>query len=101
VVVCFMLQCSIVGSDHISGKLCTSLFRLKSSISTFLPADGGNIANHPLESNCLNREGYCLNTLAMQHEILFFFGEIGFSQSSVAEDPILLKCYAVLTLGPA
>jgi hypothetical protein len=71
-----MLQCSVVSSDHTSGKLCTSFFRLKSSISTSLPADGGNIANHPLERNCLNREGYSLNTLAMQHEILFFFDEI-------------------------
>jgi hypothetical protein len=97
VVVCLMLQCSIVGSDHISGKLCTSFFRLKSSISTFLPADGGNIANHPLESNCLNREGYSLNTLAVQQKILFFLCEIWFSQSSVVEDPILLGCYTVLT----
>jgi hypothetical protein len=31
----------------------------------------------------------------MQHEILFFFDEIWFFQS------ILLRCYAVLTLGPA
>jgi len=76
VVVGFMLKCSTVGNDHISGKLCTSFLRLKISTSTFLPADGGNIASHPLECNCLNREGYSLNTLAMLHEILFSFYEI-------------------------
>jgi len=75
VVVCFMPQCSIVSSDHISGKTLYFLLQVKNSISTFLSADGGNIANHPLECNCLNREGYILNTLAMQHEILFFFVE--------------------------
>lgn len=76
VVFCFMVQCSTVGSDHISRKLCTSFFRLKTSVSTILRADGGNFANHPLECNCLNREGYSLHTPAMQHESLFFFCEI-------------------------